>query len=121
MLEASWKLDNLSWYRICFLYRSWDEISDIKLDDFRHIPLHANYDVQIPSRDNPATTVDSALPNSHRSRAVPSSCSSSPRRSLPDSTLREYFPKPTVPPLEHSYAPSTTQHRFVGAEPQFVG
>jgi hypothetical protein len=74
MLEASWKLDNLSWHKTCSLHSSWEEISDIKLDDFSHIPLHANYDAWIPSWENPATTVDSALPNSsRRSRAGPSS------------------------------------------------
>jgi hypothetical protein len=40
---------------------------------------------------------------------------------LSNISYRYLFAKPTVPPLNHCYAPSTTRHRFVGAAPQFVG
>lgn len=42
MLEASRKLDNLSWRTTFSLRSSLEEISDIKLDDFSHIPLQAS-------------------------------------------------------------------------------
>lgn len=73
MLDAFWKFDNPSWHRTGALHSSWEEISDIKLDDFSHIPLHAKCGVRICARANSATTVDSALPNSSHllSRQVP--------------------------------------------------
>lgn len=76
--DACWELDNLSWHRTRFFHGSREEISDIKLDDFSHIPLHASREARTSSWENPAPIVDSALPNSaHRSRARFSSFSSS--------------------------------------------